>query len=92
MVLAAVYAAIALLLAPMVFLAAEWVGHDNLPRGPRRMSYSVLAALMWPVLILGVVQFAMILTARRVAHGHPLVAAPLILDESDNSSRLTVHV
>lgn len=88
----AVYAATAMLLVPMIFLTAEWVGHDNLPRGSRRLSYSVLAALMWPVLVLGAVQFAVILTARHVVHGHPLVVAPSMLDESDNAPRLTVRV
>lgn len=88
----AVYAATAMLLVPMIFLAAEWVGHDNLPRGARRLSYSVLAALMWPVLVLGAVQFAVILAARHVVHGHPLVVSPSMLDESDSAPRLTVHV
>lgn len=91
MALVAVYAATAMLLVPMIFIAAECAGHGKLPGGPRRFLYSVLAALMWPVLVLGAVQFAMILTARHVAHVHPIVVAPSPVDEPHNSPLLTVH-
>lgn len=94
MVSAAVYAATAMLLAPTIFVAAEWIGHDNLPSRRRRLSYSVLAAVLWPVLALGLVQFAMILAVRRVVRARVMVGTPftLDLDESDTAqlSRLAV--
>jgi hypothetical protein len=60
-----VYAAAAMLLAPLIFVTAEWIGHDDHPPGLHRIWYAVLAALLWPVLAVGVVQFAVIGSARR---------------------------
>ena len=63
-VLLVVYAAAAMLLAPLIFVTAEWIGHDDHPPGVRRIWYSVLAALLWPVLAVGLAQFAVIGSAR----------------------------
>jgi len=79
-VLLVVYAAAAMLLAPLIFVTAEWIGHDH-PPGVRRIWYSVLAALLWPVLAVGVVQFAVIGSARRALRPR----AGLILLGSDDS-------
>lgn len=66
MVIAAMYLAAALLLAPLIFVAAEWIGHHQ-ARPPHRVFYSVLAALLWPLLIVGLLQFAAIVAVKRVA-------------------------
>jgi hypothetical protein len=71
----AVYVGTAMLLAPTIFVAVQWVGHENVPRRRRRLSYSVLAALMWPVLVLGLVQFLLILAVRKALHRDAFVIA-----------------
>jgi hypothetical protein len=86
MVSAAVYAATAMLLAPSIFVAAEWIGQDSPPSRFRRLSYSVLAALLWPLLALGVVQFAVILVVRSLIRSHPAVSpSPLDAEDSDTT-------
>ena len=64
MVLTATYIAAALLAAPSIFVAAEWVGHDRSPRPPHRVAYSILAAALWPLLVVGLMQFAVIAAVR----------------------------
>jgi hypothetical protein len=82
----AVYVGTAMLLAPTIFVAVQWVGHENVPRRRRRLSYSVLAALMWPVLVLGLVQFLLILAVRKALHRDAFVIASTSdADESDTT-------
>lgn len=93
MVLTAIYIAAAMVLAPSIFLAAEWIAHDQRSRPPHRMAYSVLAAALWPLLAIGLVQFAVVAAVRQIllarASGtslHPFA------DETDTAQlpRLTV--
>jgi hypothetical protein len=67
MVLVATYIAAALLVAPSIFVAAEWVGHDHSPRPPHRLAYCVLAAVLWPLLVVGLAQFAVIAAVRHMS-------------------------
>lgn len=66
MVWTAVYAVTAMVLAPLIYLAAERTGRDTPPRRRRQLWYSILAAVLWPVLALGMAQFAMIFAVRQV--------------------------
>lgn len=74
MELPALYLAGAALFAPTVFAAAEW-------RGPRphrrRWLHALLAGLMWPVVLVGLAQFAVVFAAARVLGGPvPAPASP----------------
>lgn len=60
----------ALLMAPVIFMVTEYVGQQYFPRPPQRMLYSVLAAAVWPILAVGVVQFGVIVAAQRFMRGH----------------------
>lgn len=96
MVLTAAYIATAMLLAPVVFVAAEWVGHDHPPRLTHRVAYSVLAAVLWPLLAVGLAQFAVIAAARHVvlsrSAGPGLPTADQSCDDADTAKlpRVTV--
>ena len=73
---ATVYVAAALVAAPAIFVAAESLGH-GLPRPPHRFFYSLLAGLLWPLLALGLVEFAVIAAIRHRSHsaaGRPVEA------------------
>ncbi len=89
MVLTAAYIAAAILLAPVILVAAEWVGHDRSSRPPHRVAFSVLAALLWPLLVVGLAQFAMIAAVRHVvlsrSAGPRLQTYEQILDEADTA-------
>ena len=76
-----VYAAAAMLLAPLIYVTAEWIGHDDHPPGLQRIWYAVVAALLWPVLAVGLAQFAVIGSARHAMRPR----AGLILLGSDDS-------
>lgn len=56
---ATVYVAAALVAAPAIFLAAESLG-QGLSRPPHRFIYSMLAGLLWPLLAVGLAEFAVI--------------------------------
>jgi hypothetical protein len=88
-VLLVVSAAAAMVLAPLIFVTAEWIGHDDHPPRVRRIWYSVLAALLWPVLAVGLAQLAVIGSARHVLR--PRAGLILLPDESDTAQlrRLT---
>ena len=66
MVLTATYVAAAILMVPLIFVAAESIGHDRSPRPLRRLAYSVLAAAIWPLIVVGLVQFTVIAAVRHV--------------------------
>lgn len=69
MALTATYLAIAVLLAPALFAVAEWRGEHHLRH---RWLYALLAGLMWPVLVVGGLQFAAVVGLRRAMHADSL--------------------
>lgn len=71
MVLTTTYIASALLLAPVILVASEWIGHDRSAPPPHRVTYSVLAAALWPLLVVGLAQFAVIVAVRHVLVSRP---------------------
>jgi hypothetical protein len=88
MAIAAVYAATAMLLAPTIFVAAQWIRHDSVPRLRLRLSHSVLAALMWPMLAVGLGQFLIILAVRKVLRRHAFVTASTSSPDETDDTRL----
>ena len=65
---ATVYVAAALVAAPVIFVAAEFLGHGS-ARPKHRFVYSLLAGLLWPLLALGLAEFAVIAALGHRAHG-----------------------
>lgn len=61
MVLSVIYIAAVIVLVPVIVVAAE----------PHRVLYSVLAAVLWPVLAVGVMQFGAVVLAQRVLTSKP---------------------
>ena len=66
MALTATYLAIAVLFAPALFAVAEWHGEHHLRH---RWLYALLAGLLWPALVVGVVQFTAIIGLSRAMRG-----------------------
>lgn len=64
MVWMATYAALAIVAAVAAFLIAEWnrVPNTPAPEGPGR--YALLSGLVWPVLIVGVAQWGLIVAVQ----------------------------
>lgn len=91
MVLVATYIAAALLVAPSIFVAAEWVGHDQSPRPPHRLAYCILAAALWPLLVVGLVQFAVIAAVRQVSRSSG-PAAPMVESAGDETDTAKLPV
>lgn len=91
MVLVATYIAAALLVAPSIFVAAEWVGHDHSPRPPHRLAYCILAAALWPLLVVGLVQFAVIAAVRQVSRSSGPVA-PIFEPSGDETDTAKLPV
>ena len=89
MVLTVTYVAAALLIAPVLFVAAEWVGNDRASRPPHRVAYCLLAAALWPVLVVGLAQFAVVAVVRHVLVARSgrtgLPTADTIAEESDTA-------
>ncbi|MFM9034147.1 MAG: hypothetical protein ACKOQ4_07640 [Mycobacterium sp.] len=79
---ATVYAAAALVAASAIFLAADSLGH-GLPRPPHRFIYSVLAGLLWPLLAVGLAEFAVIAAIRHRGSGGRQPAAAMADVEAD---------
>jgi len=78
---ATVYVAAALVAAPVIFVAAELLGHG--PARPRhRFFYSLLAGLLWPLLALGLAEFAVIAALGHRPHG-PAIRPLSTGDEAD---------
>jgi hypothetical protein len=77
MLLAVVYVSAALVVAPSIFVWAEWIHKDPLPQPERRWLYSLLAGLLWPLLVVGLVQFALIATIRTWVRAHAPLAATI---------------
>lgn len=65
------YAAVAVVAAVAVFLLAEWLRLPGVPAPDNPARYALVAGLLWPVLLVGVAQWAMIAAVasrmRRVA-------------------------
>lgn len=93
MVLTVTYVATAMLIAPVLFVAAEWVGNDvsneQASRPPHRAAYCLLAAALWPVLVVGLAQFAVVAVVRRVLVARSVrISRPtvdVIAEESDTA-------
>ena len=84
--LTAIYVAPAMLLAPSIFVAAEWTGHERSPRPPHRVMYSILAAALWPLLVVGLAQFAVIVAVRRALVSRSSgPAAPMLAQPGDDA-------
>ncbi|MCW1958614.1 MAG: hypothetical protein KIH64_008725 [Mycobacterium sp.] len=88
MVLAATYVAAAIVLAPLIFVAAEWVGHNHTSRPRHRLFYSILAAALWPLLLLGLAQFAVIVAIRHFAVTHSAGPVLDLLGEDADTAKL----
>lgn len=85
MVLATVYITAAMVLAPSISVAAGWIGYRNLPNLSQRMAYSLVAGLLWPLLVVGLAQFAVLLGLQRVLRGRAAaVVVPRDSDEADS--------
>lgn len=67
------YLATAMVLAPLIFLITEWIGHEPLPS--HRLFYSLIAAGLWPVLVVGAAQVGLIVAVRRLGRS-PIVDPP----------------
>ncbi len=78
--LTAVYVVTAIVLIPSIFVAAEWIGHDNSPQPAQRLMYSVLAAVLWPLLVVGMIQFGVIVAIRRIIRSRVSAAATPVVD------------
>ena len=60
----AVYAAVAVVCAVAAFLFAEWSREPGMPAPDNLGVLALLAGLLWPVLIIGLAQFAAIAAAQ----------------------------
>lgn len=83
-----IYAAAAILLAPLIFVTAEWIGHDGRPLRRHQVWYSMLAALLWPVLAVGLAQFAVIHAARHALR--PRDRLLLVDQDESDTARLRI--
>ena len=54
------YAAVAVVAAIAVFLLAEWLRIPGVPAPGNPGRYAVVAGLLWPVLVLGIAQWALV--------------------------------
>lgn len=70
MVLITLYFAVALVLVPLIFVAAAWLSHDHVRDRRHRWFYSLFAGLVWPLLVVALAQFMAIVAARQVVRGH----------------------
>ncbi|WP_313673113.1 hypothetical protein [Mycolicibacterium sp.] len=84
MFLTTVYAAIAMVLVPLFYVASHWMNHDHLHRRRTRWLYAMIAGLLWPVLIVGAAQFMAVVAMRQTARRHsgvtmdsPFVTGPI---------------
>ena len=76
MSLAVVYVSAALVVAPLIFVSADWIRQDRIPKAERRWLYALLVSFLWPLLVVGLVQLALIVTIRKWMRVHtPLAAA-----------------
>ena len=76
MLLAVVYVSAALVVAPLIFVSADSIRQDRIPKAEHRWLYSLLAGFLWPLLVVGLVQVALIVTIRKWMRVHtPLAAA-----------------
>lgn len=64
MTLTTVYIVAATVLAPAILLAAAWMRTG--PRPPHLAMYSLLAAALWPILVVGLLQWTAICAVRHV--------------------------
>lgn len=76
-----VYVAAVLVAVPAIFFAAELLAR-GLPGPPHRFVYSLLAGLLWPLLAVGLAEFAVIAAIRHHVHG-PVGRRPAAGDEAD---------
>jgi len=67
MLLITLYAAIAMVLVPLFFVASQWMNHDRLLRRRTRWAYAALAGLLWPVLVIGLAQFTALVAIRQAS-------------------------
>jgi len=74
MVLITLYLAIAVVLVPLIFVAASDLGHNHPEHRRNRLLYSFLAAVVWPVLVIGLVQLGTLAALRRVGGGRQIEA------------------
>ena len=65
----------AILLVPLIFVAAEWFGPHDLPDASHRLFFSILAAVLWPLLGVGLLQFGLFAGLRHIAPSHLAVPA-----------------
>jgi hypothetical protein len=75
MLLITLYAVIALVLVPLLFVASQWVNHDHLHLRRTRWTYALLAGLFWPVLLIGLAQFTALVAMRQAAGRNAGLAA-----------------
>lgn len=64
MVLLSVYAALAIVAAVAVFLAAEWLREPGVPAPDCSGRCALAAGLLWPVIILGIAQWGLIVAVQ----------------------------
>ncbi len=65
------YVAAAVALAIAVFAAADWLRQDHVPAPDHLFAISMVAGLLWPALMLGIVELALIFWAHRMARTAP---------------------
>jgi hypothetical protein len=64
-----IYLASAMVAAAVVFAASNWVG-DELRPPAHRLSLSVAAGLLWPLLLLGMIELSSVVIVTKVHHQH----------------------
>lgn len=58
------YLATAVILTPLIFVVTERIGSRPLP--PHRLLYSLVAAGLWPLMVVGLAQLGLVVTIRHI--------------------------